>query len=200
LVSPRKYLGVPDGAILTSNNKRFEFKDVALSEPPGEWWMKAFATSMLRREFDACGESNRWYELYQDMDATHPIGRYSMSQLSRVLLSRGFDYSNIIRQRVNNYRTLASRLAKIAIFSEIPDGVVPLGFPVRLKNRDEIRQALIRECVYSPIHWSIKGVVPDTFIDSHRLSNEIMTLPCDQRYDVEDMERVARLVRKEMAY
>ena len=199
LVSPRKYLGIPDSSVLNSNSKRFELKDVALSDPPEEWWMKAFTAAMLKWEFDAYGGSNRWYELYQDMDATHPIGRYAMSQLSRVLLSKCFDYYDIIRRRVNNYRTLASRLAEIAIFAEISPGIVPLGFPVRLKNRDEVRQVLIEEHVYPPIHWSIRDIVPDVFTDSHRLSKEIMTLPCDQRYDVEDMERVAQLIRKEMA-
>ena len=200
LLSPRKFLGVPDGGILTPNSERFELNDVVLSEPPEEWWLKAFTASALRREFDTYGGSNHWYELYQNMDSTHPIGRYAMSHLSRVLLYRCFDYSDIIRRRVNNYRTLASHLAEIAIFPEIPDGVVPLGFPVRIMNRDNVRQSLFKERIYPPVHWLIKGIVPDTFRDSHILSNKIMTLPCDQRYDVEDMERVARLIQKETSY
>jgi hypothetical protein len=69
-----------------------------------------------------------------------------------------------------------------------------MGCPIRTKNRDEIRQALFKEHIYPPIHWSIRGVVPEFFEDSHRLSNEIMTLPCDQRYGREDMEKISELI------
>jgi hypothetical protein len=33
--------------------------------------------------------------------------------------------------------------------------------------------------------------VPTHFGDSHRLSSKVMSLPCDQRYQVEDMSRLA---------
>lgn len=36
--------------------------------------------------------------------------------------------------------------------------------------------------------------MPGSVVTSHRLAAEILTLPCDQRYDEHDMERMAQLV------
>lgn len=76
-------------------------------------------------------------------------------------------------------------------------GGVPLGFPVFLEHRDEVRNKLFAHDIYPPIRWAIDGVVPDEFIDSHELSSQIMTLPCDGRYDVADMERMVAVLKDE---
>ena len=49
--------------------------------------------------------------------------------------------------------------------------------------------------IYPPIHWSLSGLVPDTFVESHRLSLETMSLPCDPRYDERDMDRMIEAIR-----
>jgi len=67
---------------------------------------------------------------------------------------------------------------------------------MRVQNRDRLRQILFDQEIYPPVHWPIQDVVSEKFIESHRLSAEIMTLPCDQRYDIRDMERMAEAVRK----
>jgi len=87
-------------------------------------------------------------------------------------------------------------LSHVGIFPELPSQVVPLGFPIRLKNRDAVRQRLFNHDIYPPVHWLIQRIVPSEFRDSHRLAAEIMTLPCDQRYDSEDMHRMAQLILK----
>jgi hypothetical protein len=80
----------------------------------------------------------------------------------------------------------------------LPDGVVPLGFPVRLKERDRVRQALFDARIYPPVHWPIAEVVPNEFGASHQLATEIMTLPCDQRYGAPDVERMVLEVRRNL--
>ncbi len=49
--------------------------------------------------------------------------------------------------------------------------------------------------IYPAVHWPIADVVPPEFETSHRLAGEIMTLPCDQRYDRSDMERILARMR-----
>jgi dTDP-4-amino-4,6-dideoxygalactose transaminase len=192
--SPRKFVGVPDGGILTVNCD-VSCDGVRFESPPADWWLRALSACILRKEFDVYGGDRRWYELSRRTNAEGPIGHYAMSELSRTLLHQGFDYAQIIRRRVRNYQLLADLLGDIALFPELPSGVVPLGFPIRVCNRDDVRQALFEHQVYPPVHWSVEKIVPDCFADSHRLSAEIMTLPCDQRYDDGDMDRMARLVR-----
>ncbi len=107
---------------------------------------------------------------------------------------RWFDYSAIAERRRRNYAILGEALGRFAIFPDLPDQVVPLGFPMRAKDRDQLQQVLFHREIFPPIHWPIEGVVPAEFGASHRLAAEILTLPCDQRYGNADMERMARLV------
>jgi hypothetical protein len=196
--SPRKFLGVPDGGILR-NNTSLDFSKIQLNKPPEEWWLKAFSATMLRGEFDRNGEERRWFQLFQETDRDGPIGFFSMSDLSKTLLEYGFDYLTIIQKRIENYQILNHYLNKFPIFPQLLDGVVPLGFPVRLKNRDRVRQELFRNNIYPPVHWPIKGIVPDNFVESYQLSDMILTLVCDQRYNSKDMERMAKIVLSEEA-
>jgi dTDP-4-amino-4,6-dideoxygalactose transaminase len=192
LFSPRKYLGVPDGGILVLNRK-IPSGTRKVRQVPVKWWLKTISATILRREFDLGIGSRRWFELFQETEADGPIGLYAMSGFSRILLENSFDYPSIAQKRVRNYRILNEKLMGFALFPSLPPHVVPLGFPIRVEGRDQVRQALFAEEIYPPVHWPIKGIVPKKFRNSHRLSDEIMTLPCDQRYGPEDMERIARV-------
>jgi dTDP-4-amino-4,6-dideoxygalactose transaminase len=197
LFSPRKFVGVPDGGILVYNHE-IACDAIKIETPPSAWWLKAFSASVLRRDFDLHGGNRRWFELFQETEDEGPIGPYAMSEFSRVLLQHGFDYSMIAEKRVENYELLANELREFALFPSLPSGVVPLGFPIRVKDRDRVRQVLFSHEIYPPVHWPIQGVVPEEFSDSHKLASEIMTLPCDQRYGEDDMMRMIAVVLKEM--
>lgn len=197
LFSPRKFLGVPDGGVLAVRNG-MPCDAIPLENPPAAWWSKAFAASGLRREFDLHGGGRHWFELFSEAEAEGPCGAFAMSELSAMLLKQCIDYETIAARRRKNYGILAGELAGVALFPELPAGVVPLGFPVRLKGRDRVRQALFSLGIYPPVHWPIRGVVPEEFADSHLLSGEIMTVPCDQRYCEDDMRRVASALLKEI--
>lgn len=193
LFSPRKFVGVPDGGILMFNHA-VDLREVKLEGAPAGWWLDAFFAALLRREFDLFGGDRRWFELFQKSEAEMPVGRYAMSDLSRSLLAHCCDYSKIAQKRVDNYRILADKLPRLALFPTIIENVVPLGFPIRMPDRDRARQALFDHEIYPAVHWPIEELVPAKFAESHRLAAEIMTLPCDQRYDAEDMARMADLL------
>jgi hypothetical protein len=85
---------------------------------------------------------------------------------------------------------LAAALGEFALFPELTNDVVPLGFPVRFANRDQVRSALFASQIYPAIHWPVKDVVPETFTGSHLLARQILTIPCDQRYDQDTIDRL----------
>jgi len=109
-----------------------------------------------------------------------------------------FDYSTIAQRRIDNYKFLARLLADIALFPNLSANTVPLGFPIRVKNRDRLRQVLFGHQIYPPVHWPIQGIVPQEFRDSLKLADEIMTLSCDQRYNRQDMKRMASIILGEL--
>ncbi len=197
LFSPRKFVGVPDGGILRVDDAS-EWADLTPPPPPERWWLKAVTAGVLRKEFDQHGGDRRWFRLFQETELTAPTEEHAMSTLTRAMLQHSFDYSAIARQRVSNYLALAKSLGQWALYPSLPLGVVPLGFPVRLKARDQVRQVLFEEEIYPPVHWALAGVVPELFRASHLLSAEILTLPCDQRYNEQDMERISKILLREV--
>lgn len=194
--SPRKFVGVPDGGILEFNSHAEMSSSVALGPAPAEWLELARQATLGRSEFDRHGGDRKWFTQFQEVEATQPVGAYRMSEFTRDLLVR-IDYSRIAERRRENYGCLLNELQAIAIFSHLPDGVVPLGFPIRLPERDRVRQTLFAEQIYPPVHWPIPPLVPAKFAASHELSRQQLTLPCDQRYTTADMRRMANIVRQE---
>lgn len=199
LFSCRKFLGVPDGGIL------IPLRDGAprppeLTAAPKQWRQEALAACALRREYDdggGDGSDRPWFELFRKAETEAPSEPFAMSALSKALLFEAFDYGGIAARRVDNCRVLQRRLGDLALARELPRGVVPLGFVVRLESRelrDRVRTHLFSRQIYPPVHWFIQGIVPPAFEESHRLANTTMTLPCDQRYGSADMERLAATV------
>jgi dTDP-4-amino-4,6-dideoxygalactose transaminase len=195
LYSPIKFIGIPNGGILNPR-RNFQFEGIELNPPSEDWRMKGLTASILRREFDLFGGERLWFQLFRDTGINSPIGPYKMSDLSNILLRKNFDYQSIANQRRENYQTLVNEFAEYAIFPELSEDVVPLGFPIRMKNRDGVREALFSHQIYPPVHWPMHRMVPKIFEKSYTLSNEIMTLPCDQRYNKNTITRMVNAVRK----
>jgi hypothetical protein len=194
IFSPRKFIGIPDGGILVAR-KNAELPDTDLPRSSAEWLLKATKASILRSEFDRYGGERTWFKLFQSTEANGPTEPSRMSDLSAAILQI-IDWTIIKKRRRRNYEFLLSELGELAIFPDLPHDVVPLGFPIRVRNRDRVRRLLFNERIYPPVHWDIAELVPTEFISSHRLANEIMTLPSDQRYGRDDMKRMVSKIER----
>lgn len=193
LFSPRKFLGVPDGGILQMRYNHM--LNLTSLLPPGDASFPfLFQALLLRREFDIYGGSRAWFDLFKKGEAFFSPGNYRMSELSEHLLHFAFNYHEIQLTRRQNFLYLLERLKHIALFSVLPESVVPLGFPIKVPDRDGLQKELFKYSIYPPIHWNIAQAVPEEFFQSHNLSQEIMTLPCDQRYDESDMEYIVNAI------
>jgi hypothetical protein len=170
---------------------------LALEPPPAAWSADALMACEGRRRFEAHGEpegAQDWFAAYQRAEVETPSGPHPMSPLTRDLLASAFDYRAIAEQRRKNYQVLLGLLGELALLAGLPDGVVPLGFPIRVAERHRLRQRLFNERIFPPVHWPLPEAVAAAFPASQELSAHILTLPCDQRYDAADMERMAALV------
>jgi hypothetical protein len=192
--SPRKFVGVPDGGLLVQTGAR-PLPDALLAPAPPAWWRGALVAVESRRDFDRGGAARDWFPAFQAAEREAPSGAYAASALSRSLLTTAVDWSAVAARRRANWAVLAAALGDVAVFPVLTAGVAPLGFPIRVSRRDQVREALFAREIYPPVHWPLAGVVPEGFQESHGLSAEIMTLPCDQRCSPADMERMATLVR-----
>jgi dTDP-4-amino-4,6-dideoxygalactose transaminase len=186
IFSPKKFIGIPDGGILCSRCN-VSIDNITLKPIPQSHWLKMLEASINRREFDQFGGEKRWFRLFQECERTNLPGYFAMSDLSRNLLFYAFDYTQIAERRINNYLLLSHKLENLGIFDSLQKDTVPLGFVIRHQKQPSIRQYLFKKHIYPPVHWLLEGFVPKKYKDSHLLANQIMTLPCDQRYRSKDM-------------
>lgn len=206
----RKYLPLPDGGWLWARPGL----DLPAPLPP-------LADRFLQQRLD--GKRRRYEVLHattgpgpedaafldpfasaeQALDAATPLA--AMSELSARLLAVQDLAAAGQRRRANCAALLAAfdtqpvlrRLAR-PLYRQLPPGVSPLAFPVRLtlpEYRDSFRAELRRQDVYCPVHW---GLPPELtaaeFPAAAELSRAMLSIPLDQRYTPEDMaELVARL-------
>lgn len=192
--SPRKFVGVPDGGILKISSSR-PWTDPVLQPPPPAWWLNAFEACAQRSEFDRHGGNRQWFPRFQEAERMQPVGFYRMSDLTLAILRCAVEFDAVSQRRRENYAVLLETLRPWALRPELPPEVVPLGFPMVCDSRDEVRQRLFEADIYPPIHWALGTRIPAHFEGSHRLSARVLTLPCDQRYDADTMQRMASLVR-----
>jgi dTDP-4-amino-4,6-dideoxygalactose transaminase len=125
-----------------------------------------------------------------------PTGLHPMSNFTQAQMVGVIDFDNDRLQRISNFNFLFSELERVSLIKDMK-GSAPLGFPIVLERRDEVRSALFKHNIYPPIHWAIQGVVPVQYKESHELSRRVMTIPCDGRYDSFDMRRIVSILENE---
>jgi hypothetical protein len=123
-----------------------------------------------------------------------------MADISRHLLNK-VDAEHIGNVRRRNYEYLWDTLSgsvdiRPLLGKDLLGQNIPIGFPVLIENRDSIKKALRGRSIYCPAHWPIlEEEWVQGFSDSIYLSERILTLPIDQRYDKEDLDRLVRELR-----
>jgi hypothetical protein len=84
----------------------------------------------------------------------------AMSPMCARLLAR-LDFADIRRRRIENYRALADRIEDTAapVFPELPEGVCPLFFPVRVPDKQAAAEALHARGIDALEFWneSVEG-------------------------------------------
>ncbi len=111
------------------------------------------------------------------------------------------DKAEIIRKRRENARVLLGEISDIThivpLFKILGDNDVPLCVPVWVDNsrRDALRNHLISHQIYCPVHWPLSSLHESISEKATEIYNSQLSLVCDQRYDTDDMKRLAECIR-----
>ena len=107
------------------------------------------------------------------------------------------DIPLIRRKRRANANVLRRELSKYLLFPTMAATDCPMFVPVVFpaEKRKVLRQALIQEKIYCPIHWPISEYHQLDNI-TRSLYNEELSLVCDQRYSEDDMERIVNVIKR----
>lgn len=178
----RKFLGVPDGAFLYTDNLLQE----AIEQDESFDRMRF----LLGRFERTASEFYQEYVENNKLFIDEPIKK--MSKLTENLL-RGIDYEYVKKQRTDNFRLLHSEFESInRLKLSVPEGAFM--YPLYIENGTEIRKRLQAEKIYIPTLW------PDVFDickedePEYDMAKNILPLPVDQRYGYVTMQNIENII------
>ena len=179
LYSCRKYFGVPDGAYLYTDQVSLSLdKDIS---------SKRFVHLLGRKEEGA----QKHYQDYVDNELLlNNVSLRLMSKETQDILG-SVDYKYVRERRNKNFRYLNEGLSKLNDLS-IKQVSGAFCYPLLLSNGKDLKQYSIKNNVYIPTLWpNLKGLNEY----EQRLVDDLLPLPCDQRYTIEDMRYIVKLIK-----
>lgn len=203
LASIRKWMGLPSGGFLACSKKNIK------STPYYNCYFADMRReALLTKAQYISGEDDKlkpqYLELFNKAESflNEDLQPYYIDDLSRKILA-SIVLDEFIDSRRKNFEILRIGLKDVSfinpIFKDLPDSVCPLFYPIYInEKRNDIRQKLIEKNVYCPIHWPVpKQVNIYNFENSTKIYNRCLSIPCDQRYGKEDMQRVISELKEE---
>lgn len=187
LYTCRKFFGVPDGAILYTD------KQIEISEKDESFERMHFLLGRYERS------AQEFYQEYVDNNRTfqeEPIKR--MSKLTENLL-HGLDYNVIRKKRTENFAYLHERLADSNRLKLIvPDGAFM--YPYYVENGFELRKKLQAKRIFIPTLWpAVFNRCTQKELE-YQMARNILPIPVDQRYGIEDMDYIIKEIVNNMSF
>lgn len=188
IASLRKSGAFPDGAFCGSNIHSVPVPDETARQ--SFWSLRAAA--MLSRGYSARqdfsdDENFIMFRQAEEILDNAPAGRFGMSFISSGVIS-ATDISSQRAVVAENAAVLAARLGQACELPAYGHGASQY-FVCKFsdgKLRDAVRNTLGTKRIYCPIHWDTLFLA-----QPHTLSDELLSIPCDARYGVRDMSRIA---------
>lgn len=199
IASMRKWIGIPDGSIIVSREHNIRSNIDLVYD---RFMVNRLLGQLSKNEYIEGKniEKSKFLNLINDAekyyDSNFKISR--ISEISKTILNNQ-NYNEIIDIRRKNYIYLLENIINLSIiepiYKDIPDSVCPIGFITKSKERDQLRSYLASNGIYCPVHWEIPEKVSNDYNESFKLSKNILTIPCDQRYTLDDMEYIIKKLK-----
>jgi len=189
--SIRKWMGVIGGAMVNG------VKDCQLK--PCSYLVCKEEAMRMKKAFingDSSIDKQAFLNLYSEFGhhLAEDYQNYEMDDLSYALYKTE-DLSAMRRKRRENVKFLHDHL-NLTFLNQLSDNAVPLFVPVffeTAEQRNAIRKKLIEAQIYCPIHWPKPTLIP-AYYKVNKIYDTELSLICDQRYNVDDMQRIVEVI------
>lgn len=152
---------------------------------------------------DGEGEKEDFLELYRKAEALLDGEYWDCKAMKEGILAyEKLNISEMKGKRRENASYLMKHLKgneKVQLlFSEYSVEDSPLMVPILVKNeqRDILRKYLIEKSIYCPVHWPITELHQLKSEREYELYNQELSLICDQRYGIEEMQKIIDEINK----
>lgn len=197
--SIRKWCGVPDGGFAICRDGRFNDKPSIEDKKLQEAKMKA---SIHKYEYLYEGKGDKSVFLSQYRDAENILDAqrnyFTISNLSKSI-QNNLNIDQMKAKRRENYEIIARGLLGVngikVIFETIDVDEVPLYCPILCNDRQTVQKELVKNSIYAPIVWPKADCCPQVDEDTDYIYEHILCIPIDQRYGIDDMERIVNVIK-----
>lgn len=201
IASYRKWMPIPDGGYLKNNTE-----SVHITQPVTEnveFTDREIAAMYLRGQYFGNEEQRtKAISIRLSKSADHiadsNIVPHKMSQVAYNLLTKENLEKNQ-KSRFDNYAYLFNNIQeskKIAKVCKNMSNVTtaPLYFTIFVQDRPALQHILAQDSIYAPVIWPVEDerVLIDDEI--RYIYEHILAIPCDQRYDENDMCRIVEVI------
>lgn len=192
IYNPRKFFGVPDGAIITGNN----------TAELASWLNEKDAGSLASRwgillEGYEKGSANPQAAIkWKKDELEHQLSRARMSRATESLLRR-IPYKSVSETRKSNWRKLFQLLGEYCLWQMPDPSFTPFAFPFLAPSNmpvEIIHTLLSRNGILCERMWHPLPVPANLFPVEEGIAKRLLLLPCDQRYGDREMERIAQRI------
>lgn len=177
----RKWFGVADGAFLYTDKEVQEEFSTDESFDRMRFLLGRFERT-----------ASEFYSEYNDNNkffVDQPIKR--MSKLTWNLL-HGIDYEAVKKRRTENFEYLQGEFEPI---NQLKLSPATFMYPLMVENGAAIRKRLQTEKIYIPTLWPTVFEVSDLEDLEYKMARDILPLPIDQRYGLDDMKYMVTMIR-----
>lgn len=191
--SLRKWFPIPDGGFICSRHKlhvkiwgekrEFVHKKAAAQKMKLEYLQERKAVEkeeILRLN----SEAERY--LYED-DRISRISGVSESLLSRINMEESF---SVRKENAEYLKDLIVQSGRFPVASAAFQ-CGPLYLPIYVEDREALQKWLKEADIFAPVLWPVPECVEGAMSEDVRfIFHHLLALPCDQRYNKRDMERI----------
>lgn len=199
VASLRKWLATADGGIIASDNVLKTSQNISsYNKLLTEEYTKA---ALLKNDYLNNSKSVKkedFYPLFKHLNTFFLDNEvYALSPISKSIYDN-VDYSDVCKKRKENALFLCENINNTLIekiFLTIPEYVVPFYYPIYIHSgrRQDFQNYLVKNRIYCPIHWSIPSYIENKS-EYTNIYEDIISLVIDQRYDIEDMNRLVKII------
>ncbi len=195
--SIRKWTGTPDGGFAVSRTGRFVEKP-KYSDKRLETAKLEASFAKYRYLYENIGGKDSMLELFRLAEdiLDNQIELYGISDMSARVQSN-LDVVGLKQKRRENYSFLLNSIClKVKPAFSLSGHEVPLYFPIFVEDRDPLQKYLIQNDIYAPIVWPRNNIQTVVCNGAEKAYKHLLCLPIDQRYDVDDMNRIVEVINK----
>lgn len=194
--SIRKWCGVADGGFLASKEGLIKNKPVCSDSVLEQ---KKITASLMKYRylFQNEGDKSDYLAMYREAENILDLQKeaYKIAPVSNII-QNSLDIENMKKARRNNYQYVKENCQARPLFENFYETVTPLYYPIVVADRKSLQEYLRSSSIYAPIIWPKADFINDKSCD--QMYREMLCLPIDQRYDLDDMERMVKAVNSFM--